>query len=177
LPRGGLFGRRRSRVEFEITPATFGTLGLAAIAGLRSMAAPALLARAVRRGDLDAPNLPSLAKKEVSGLLSILAAGEMAARPHACYWPDDVRGVVFDWEPTLVSGPGVLATVRGNDPRLEDTGRPTREERRERYELRRQAKRDARGELAEERLAGVWTDPDDDSQTRPADGDGEEAPR
>ena len=72
-------GRRRSRVEFEITPATFGTLGLAAIAGLRSMAAPALLARAVRRGDLDAPNLPSLAKKEVSGLLSILAAGEMAA--------------------------------------------------------------------------------------------------
>jgi uncharacterized membrane protein len=66
-------------VEFEITPATFGTLGLAAIAGLRSMAAPALLARAVRRGDLDAPNLPSLAKKEVSGLLSILAAGEMAA--------------------------------------------------------------------------------------------------
>ncbi len=79
MPRGGLFGRRRSRVEFEITPATFGTLGLAAIAGLRSMAAPALLARAVRRGDLDAPNLPSLAKKEVSGLLSILAAGEMAA--------------------------------------------------------------------------------------------------
>ena len=66
-------------MEFEITPATFGTLGLAAIAGLRSMAAPALLARAVRRGDLDAPNLPSLAKKEVSGLLSILAAGEMAA--------------------------------------------------------------------------------------------------
>lgn len=79
MPRGGLFGRRRSRVEFEITPATFSTLGLAAIAGLRSMAAPALLARAVRRGDLDAPNLPSLGKKEVSGLLSILAAGEMAA--------------------------------------------------------------------------------------------------
>ncbi|MDP8952561.1 MAG: DUF4126 family protein [Actinomycetota bacterium] len=79
MPRGGLFGRRRARVEFEITPATFGTLGLAAIAGLRSMAAPALLARAVRRGDLDAPNLPSLGKKEVSGLLSILAAGEMAA--------------------------------------------------------------------------------------------------
>ena len=79
MPRGGLLGHSRSRVEFEITPATFGTLGLAAIAGLRSMAAPALLARAVRRGDLDAPNLPSLGKKEVSGLLSILAAGEMAA--------------------------------------------------------------------------------------------------
>lgn len=79
MPRGGPFGRRRSRVEFEITPATFGTLGLAAIAGLRSMAAPALLARAVRCGELDAPNLPALGTKEVSGLLSILAAGEMAA--------------------------------------------------------------------------------------------------
>jgi uncharacterized membrane protein len=49
--------RRRKRVEFEITPATFETLGLAATAGLRSMAAPALIARAIRRGDLRAPDL------------------------------------------------------------------------------------------------------------------------
>lgn len=71
--------KRSTSIEFEITPATYTTLGLAAIAGLRSMAALALLARAVRRGDLDAPNLPTLGTREVSGLLSILAIGEMAA--------------------------------------------------------------------------------------------------
>lgn len=71
--------KRRSRVEFEVSPATFETLGLAAIAGLRSMAAPALLARAVRRGDLDAPNLPALGSPQVSTLLSLLAVGEMIA--------------------------------------------------------------------------------------------------
>ncbi len=71
--------RRRKQVEFELTPATFKTLGLAATAGLRSMAAPALLARAVRRGDLDAPNLPALSYKDVSDLLSFLSFGEMVA--------------------------------------------------------------------------------------------------
>ena len=71
--------KRRSRVEFEVSPATFETLGLAAIAGLRSMAAPALLARAVRCGDLDAPNLPALGSPRVSALLSLLAVGEMIA--------------------------------------------------------------------------------------------------
>ncbi|HVN11758.1 MAG TPA: GTPase ObgE, partial [Kineosporiaceae bacterium] len=74
---------------------------------------------------------------------------------------DDATGVVFDWEPTLVSGPGVLAGPRGGDPRLVKGGRATREERRERYEAQRQARRDARAELAEERRAGVWTDPGD----------------
>ena len=97
---------------------------------------------------------------------------------------DDTSGVVFDWEPTLVAGPGVLAAPRGSDLRLEDSGRATREERRERYESRRQARRDARDELAQERLAGVWTDPDDDlggpiddEDVDPATlgGDGEEA--
>ena len=68
---------KRTRVEFEVTPATFGTLGLAAIAGLRSMAAPALLARAVRRGDLDAPHLAALGYRDVSALLSLLSFGEM----------------------------------------------------------------------------------------------------
>jgi GTP-binding protein len=72
---------------------------------------------------------------------------------------DDRSGVVFDWEPTLVAGPGVLAAPRGSDVRLEEGGRATREERRERYEARRQARREARTELAEERAAGVWTDP------------------
>jgi GTP-binding protein len=80
---------------------------------------------------------------------------------------DDTTGVVFDWEPTLVSGPGVLAGPRGGDPRLADGGRATRVDRRERYESRRQARRDARSELAEERRAGVWTDPDDDLADAP----------
>ncbi len=71
--------RRRKRVEFEVTPATLKTLGLAGVAGLRSMAAPALLARAVHRGDLDAPNLPALGYKDVSKLLSFLSFGEMVA--------------------------------------------------------------------------------------------------
>jgi uncharacterized membrane protein len=73
------FGRRRSRVEFEVTPATLTTLGLGAIAGLRSMSAPALLARSVRRGDLDAPNVPVLGSPKISGLLALLAIGEMIA--------------------------------------------------------------------------------------------------
>ena len=76
---------------------------------------------------------------------------------------DDRTGVVFDWEPTLIAGPGVLAGPRGSDQRLAESGRATREERRERYEARRQGRRDARSELAQERLAGVWTDPDDDA--------------
>lgn len=71
--------RRRKRVEFEVTPATLKTLGLAAVAGLRSMAVPALLARAVRRGDLDVPSLPALGYKDVSALLSLLSIGEMVA--------------------------------------------------------------------------------------------------
>lgn len=71
--------RQRKRVEFEVTPATFKTLGLAATAGLRSMAAPALLARAVRRGDLHAPELPALGFPKLSALLTLLAIGEMVA--------------------------------------------------------------------------------------------------
>jgi GTP-binding protein len=72
---------------------------------------------------------------------------------------DDSTGVVFDWEPTLIAGPGAIAAPRGSDLRLEDTARPSREERRERYEARRVARREARGELADERAAGLWTDP------------------
>jgi uncharacterized membrane protein len=71
--------KRHSRVEFEVSPATFETIGLAGIAGLRSMAAPALLARAVRRGDLKAPNLPALGSPKVSILLPLLAVGEIIA--------------------------------------------------------------------------------------------------
>src|SRR5437763_14162961 len=38
---------------------------------------------------------------------------------------DERNAVVFDWEPTLVTGPGVLASPRGSDVRLEDGGRAT----------------------------------------------------
>jgi uncharacterized membrane protein len=43
------------------------------------MAGPALLSRAIRRGDLQAPNLPFLGSPKVSTLLSLLAIGEMVA--------------------------------------------------------------------------------------------------
>ena len=56
-------------------------------------------------------------------------------------------------------GAGVSAAPRGSDLRLDDGDRPTRDERRERYEERRVARRDARDELAQERGAGLWVDP------------------
>ena len=43
------------------------------------MAAPALLARAIRRGELPAPDLPALGYSKVSALLALLAVGEMIA--------------------------------------------------------------------------------------------------
>ena len=82
---------------------------------------------------------------------------------------DDDSGVVFDWEPTLIAGAGAAAAPRGSDRRLEDSGRATRDEKREVYESRRVAKRDARGELAAERAAGLWTDPDTGDLAEPAD--------
>ena len=78
---------------------------------------------------------------------------------------DDVTGVVFDWEPTLISASGVIASRRGEDVRLSAGSRATREEKRERYAARREAKSDARAELAAERKAGVWTDPAEAGQT------------
>jgi hypothetical protein len=42
---------------------------------------------------------------------------------------------------------------------LEEPARLSRDEKRERYEARRIARRDARAELASERAAGLWTDP------------------
>ena len=72
---------------------------------------------------------------------------------------DDESGVVFDWEPMLIAGPGAAASPRGSDLRLEGAGRPSRDERREGYEAKRVARREARDELAGERSAGLWTDP------------------
>ena len=56
------------------------TLGLGAIAGLRSMAAPAALSRAVERGDVDGlENTPfaALGSSRVSTVLRVFEIGEM----------------------------------------------------------------------------------------------------
>ncbi|CAG7573612.1 GTP-binding protein [Barrientosiimonas humi] len=67
--------------------------------------------------------------------------------------------VVFDWEPTLSTGPELLGR-RGTDLRLEDHHRPTRAEKREEFHARKDAQREAREELDTERRSGIWTDRD-----------------
>ncbi|MBO1750729.1 GTPase ObgE [Actinotalea sp. BY-33] len=71
--------------------------------------------------------------------------------------------VVFDWEPTMLTGTELLGGPRGTDLRLEDTRRPTRAARREEYKERMDAKTDARAELWTERESGHWTSPEDDA--------------
>ncbi len=43
------------------------------------------------------------------------------------------NAVVFDWEPALTSGAELLAGPRGSDPRLSQSLRPTRDDKRERH--------------------------------------------
>lgn len=71
---------------------------------------------------------------------------------------DGPTAVVFDWEPTLLTGSELLGGPRGTDLRLEDRSRPTRGEKREEYKDRMDAKSEARAELWTEREAGLWTD-------------------
>jgi len=68
------------------------------------------------------------------------------------------NAVVFDWEPTMLTGPELLG-ARGTDLRLERSGRKTRDERRQEFGDRMDAKTAARDELWTERQAGVWVDP------------------
>lgn len=70
-------------------------------------------------------------------------------------------GVVFDWEPTLTTGPELLG-VRGSDLRVDPSARRTTRDRRERYRESMDAKAAAREELWTERRAGKWTDPEDE---------------
>ncbi|MDR3202085.1 MAG: GTPase ObgE [Bifidobacteriaceae bacterium] len=77
--------------------------------------------------------------------------------------PDD-GGVVFDWEPTLTTGPELLAGPRGTDRRLDQRHRPTRDDKRRVHAERMAAKEEARQELWTERQAGRWTDPADVGQ-------------
>ncbi|WP_309134053.1 GTPase ObgE [Cellulomonas sp.] len=79
---------------------------------------------------------------------------------------DEVRigpeenAVVFDWEPTLLTGSELLGGPRGSDLRLEERARPTRGEKRQEYKERMDAKTAARAELWTEREQGVWTEPE-----------------
>jgi GTP-binding protein len=74
---------------------------------------------------------------------------------------DPRNAVVFDWEPTLMTGPELLG-ARGTDLRLEDRARPTRADKRREFTERMDAKTEARRELWTEREQGVWTRPDDE---------------
>ena len=67
--------------------------------------------------------------------------------------------VVFDWEPTLLTGSELLGGPRGTDARLEDSGRAPRGVRKADYKQRMDAKAEARAELWTEREAGHWVDP------------------
>ena len=68
-------------------------------------------------------------------------------------------GVVFDWEPTMMAGAELLASPRGTDVRFADIGdRPTRGQKREEQQERKDAKAAARAELEAERKAGIWTE-------------------
>ncbi|MBD8043456.1 GTPase ObgE [Arthrobacter sp. Sa2BUA2] len=68
-------------------------------------------------------------------------------------------GVVFDWEPTMIGGAELLAaSPRGSDIRIEEFSRPTRNEKREDHQQRKDARAAARAELEAERKAGIWTE-------------------
>lgn len=72
-------------------------------------------------------------------------------------------GVVFDWEPTMMTGAEHLGP-RGSDLRLEEGARPTRAEKRREYGEWMDAKAAAREELWTERESGHWTDPSSDEE-------------
>jgi len=80
---------------------------------------------------------------------------------------DEVRigsrknAVVFDWEPTLLTGSELLGGPRGTDLRLDDRLRPSRKEKRAEFHQRMDAKAAAREELWTERKSGHWAEPAD----------------
>jgi uncharacterized membrane protein len=71
---------RQARGGREAHAETLKTAGLAAISGLRSIAGPGLLSRAVRRGDvegLEGTPFAALGSPKVSAALQLLMVGEM----------------------------------------------------------------------------------------------------
>jgi GTP-binding protein len=84
---------------------------------------------------------------------------KQGAKPGDTVVIGDDDGVVFDWEPTMMAGAELLASPRGTDVRFADIGdRPTRSQKREEQQERRDAKAAARAELEAERKAGIWTE-------------------
>ena len=67
-------------------------------------------------------------------------------------------GMIFDWEPTLTSTAELITSARGTDARVDMNMRPTRNQRREEYFERMDAKAAARAELESERKSGLWAD-------------------
>jgi GTP-binding protein len=70
----------------------------------------------------------------------------------------EIGEMVFDWEPTLTSTAELITSPRGTDARLDENRRATRNQRREAYHERMDAKAAARAELDAEREAGLWAD-------------------
>ncbi|MFX0537652.1 GTPase ObgE [Ornithinimicrobium sp. Y1847] len=87
----------------------------------------------------------------------LLKAGAVAGSTVLIGPEDDA--VVFDWEPTMATGAELLGR-RGTDLRLDDRSRPTRAQKREAFHDKMDAAEQARQELAAERKAGKWTDPE-----------------
>ncbi|GAB3273472.1 GTPase Obg [Arthrobacter pigmenti] len=79
--------------------------------------------------------------------------------------------VVFDWEPTMVAGAELLASSRGTDRRLDEYDRLTRDEKRELYQQRKDARAATRAELEAERTAGIWSNDDHGASENEADQD------
>jgi GTP-binding protein len=71
---------------------------------------------------------------------------------------DDVDGVLFDWEPTMAAGAELLGSRRGEDVRLDDVNRPTRGQKKQEHQERKDARAATRAELEAERKAGIWTE-------------------
>ena len=63
--------------------------------------------------------------------------------------------VVFDWEPTMVTGAELLGQ-RGTDLRLDQSSRPTAHEKREAARDRYVARQRTQAELESERQSGHW---------------------
>jgi GTPase len=92
---------------------------------------------------------------------ALVKAGAVAGDTVLIGAADDA--VVFDWEPTLLSGAELLGQ-RGSDLRLDSSARATRSEKREAARDRYAARQATQDDLDAERRAGHWAtarDPDD----------------
>jgi GTP-binding protein len=78
--------------------------------------------------------------------------------------PQD-NAVVFDWEPTMSAGAELLTGARGTDLRLDESHRPTRDEKREAQRDRYAARAATQEELEAERRAGLWQLRDNEADT------------